>query len=68
MSETERAEIVDAATALHRVLADNLGRVDPVAADYGAMDALNGAIVDAIRSLTGEEPSWMRLRTGWPKS
>lgn len=66
LSETERAEIVDAATALHRALMGCSASINATSADYHAMAQLNGAIVETVRAVTGEDPPWMRLRTGWP--
>ncbi|MCJ7996708.1 hypothetical protein J5N58_07045 [Rhizobium cremeum] len=66
MTEMERAAVVESATVLHRVLMEHSDRVDTAAADYRAMVQLNSAIVEAIRALTGDDPAWMRLYTGWP--
>ena len=60
LNDRERAATVEAAARLHRHLRIDLTNLSPASEDYTAVHSLADAVVVAIRSLTGEDPEWMR--------
>lgn len=60
LSDSQRAEFVEKATALHKAIEDMSRRLRrPFGPDYTALHEANNSICEAIQAVTGKSPKWM---------
>ena len=64
MTDTERERFVREATEAHERLRGYTLTLSPIHDDYKAVLRLSNAISQAIRDVTGDDPSWMKIPPG----
>jgi membrane-associated PAP2 superfamily phosphatase len=66
LSEHEVERFLADATAFFGTINKRQMRIAPSSAHYRALWALNDAVIEAIKAITGKDPPWMRPNTRPP--